>query len=461
MSPVNLVIFLLCGPVIGQIPLLNATVGGSVLIGCSLPVHQLLIRWFYWQEDQSENILFHSDTNMTMQPIADRYTNRCEAFNTEFSSGNISVILHNVSVGDDQKTFWAYVGFYDVQKKVKKWPEQWCKSKLRVSAPYQDLVLTVSKATNNATCTAHGGYPEPQVSWTGVNRSSTAQLEGAELSLLQDPTKRTFNVTSSVSVKGLQSVTCLISNPDSNESIQSTTEIDAPGCTTRGASCFHESRVPTRKRSAGKAEEMPKHVKELYRARVTAFPQEMMRGNISVKLGKVTLEDDQRFFQAFATLVDRDGRSIRSDPYEPICQMTLHVAVSYQDVSLAVSEETMTAVCTAQRGFPKPLIEWRLQNPSDNSQHFLNPKDVNTSAVQDPQNHLYSLRSTIDIPAGRYRSVTCLIHNPTINVTLLATHLLNKGEAERSLPGWATALIAAAAVACFHLSSSHSYAAVA
>lgn len=99
------------------------------------------------------------------------------------------------------------------------------------SAPYQDLILTVNKTANSATCTAHGGYPEPQVSWSGLNKSSATQLDlqGAEMSLQQDATEKTFSVITSVSVKELQSVTCLIYNPHSNESLKKTTEIEAPG----------------------------------------------------------------------------------------------------------------------------------------------------------------------------------------------------------------------------------------
>ncbi|XP_051260196.1 ICOS ligand isoform X2 [Dicentrarchus labrax] len=223
-----LLILLLSASTIGQISgqFLSATVGGSVLIPCSLPVPPRRIKWFYWQEDQSNNILFHWHTNGQTQPIADEYKNRCQVFSTEFSSGNISIRLDNVAVGHDNKTFWANVRLMD-EKESKKH----CKSTLQVSAPYQHLVLTVNNTANRATCTAHGGYPEPKVSWTGLNKSSTAQLDlqDAETSLQQDPTEKTFSVTSSVSVKEFQSVTCIIFNPRTNQTIKETAEINDSG----------------------------------------------------------------------------------------------------------------------------------------------------------------------------------------------------------------------------------------
>ncbi|XP_051260209.1 uncharacterized protein LOC127365787 isoform X9 [Dicentrarchus labrax] len=210
-------------------PIISATVGGSVLIPCSLPVPPLILRWFFWQ-DQFGNILFHWDLSGQTMPIADKYKKRCQVFPTEFSSGNISIRLDNVTVGDDNKTFWAYVRLMD-EKNVPKPSEQRCKFTVQVSAPHQHLVLTVNNTANRATCTAHGGYPEPKVSWTGRKKSSTAQLDlqDAETSLQQDPTEKTFSVTSSVSVKEFQSVTCIIFNPRTNQRIKGTAEISDSG----------------------------------------------------------------------------------------------------------------------------------------------------------------------------------------------------------------------------------------
>ncbi|XP_034742087.1 CD276 antigen homolog [Etheostoma cragini] len=188
--------------------------------------------------------------------------------------------------------------------------------------------------------------------------------------------------------------------------------------------------------SFNKGKEMHEHVHELYRDRIAAFSQDLTEGNISVKLENPTVEDDQRVFQAFGAVFDSRF------PFElrQICQMTLHVAVPYKNISLTVNEETMTAVCATQRGFPKPLVKWTLH-----SQHLLDPQDVNTTVMQDPQEHLYSLTSTIVIPGGPDPSVTCFVHNPTLNVTLIATRILNNGEAETSCPSLAGALMVAAA----------------
>ncbi len=75
--------------------------------------------------------------------------------------------------------------------------------------------------------------------------------------------------------------------------------------------------------SFNKGKEMPEHVKHLYRERITAFQQDMIRGNISVKVKNTTLEDNLRVFRAFA---DNRGPGTDSHVIGQTCQMTLHVS---------------------------------------------------------------------------------------------------------------------------------------
>lgn len=109
--------------------LLNATVGQSVLIPCSLTVNSKSVKWIYWQEDGTLKVLYdwNSETGKT-DGVDPEYKNRCQVSNTDFSSGNISITLNNVSVHDDKKSFWANVGFTDGERL-----QHHCKSTLQVS----------------------------------------------------------------------------------------------------------------------------------------------------------------------------------------------------------------------------------------------------------------------------------------------------------------------------------------
>ncbi|CAK6968407.1 CD276 antigen-like [Scomber scombrus] len=224
MSTSSLVMLLLSSLVMGQTSApLNATVGQSVLIPCSLPVNSKSLKWIYWQEDGTAKVLYNwHSANGISDSVNNEYKNRCQVSNTDFSSGNISISLNNVSVSDDKKTFWASVSFTEGQPL-----KHQCKSTLQVSALYKDLKMTINTTVNTATCTTRGGYPEPEVTWTGQNQSCTVQLVG-NTSLQQDPAKRTFFVTSTVSIKDLKHVTCSVYNPRCDQRINATAPIDGP-----------------------------------------------------------------------------------------------------------------------------------------------------------------------------------------------------------------------------------------
>lgn len=195
--------------------------------------------------------------------------------------------------------------------------------------------------------------------------------------------------------------------------------------------------------SFNKGKEMSEYVTELYRDRVTAFPEDMTRGNISVTVKNLTLEDGKRTIRAFASVLNSAGKWEHS---LNICPITLNVAVPYKTVSLEVNEKDMKAVCTVQRGFPEPLVSWRLQHLFNDSKHWSDPRNEHTKAVQDAEDHLYNVSSTIGFNGGQYQNVTCIIYNPTLNVTLSKTYVFNKGKHLWGLPVWASILIAAATV---------------
>ena len=145
--------------------LLNATVGGSVLINCSLPGYPLT---FYWQEDGEKNVLFHwKDGNEIIEK--NKYEKRSQIFRTEFSSRNISIKLHNISVEDDEKTFFAIVNLYKEPNITKSSQEKQCRSRLQVSGNFRSFLtpnlsksLLLSKSCKYLSCSfchTHSSLP--------------------------------------------------------------------------------------------------------------------------------------------------------------------------------------------------------------------------------------------------------------------------------------------------------------
>lgn len=78
--------------------------------------------------------------------------------------------------------------------------------------------------------------------------------------------------------------------------------------------------------SFSEGKEIMEHVNGLWRDRITAFPQDMTTGNISVKFKDPTLEDNQRVFRVFASVLKNGAPTRYSLEHEEICQITLHVA---------------------------------------------------------------------------------------------------------------------------------------
>nr|XP_046260571.1 CD276 antigen homolog isoform X2 [Scatophagus argus] len=193
--------------------------------------------------------------------------------------------------------------------------------------------------------------------------------------------------------------------------------------------------------SFNEGKEMPEHVDQLYGDRVTAFRQDMTTGNMSVLLKNPTLRDDQRVFKVFAAVFHTGTPRRYIHDHEQICEITLHVGVPYRNVSVALNEEREAAVCTAQGGFPEPLVTWKLQHLASDFQRSVDVKDVHTTAVQNHQDHLYSCRSTMNVTKGQDQAVTCFVHNPTLNETSAVRYTLNNGAAERSFPFWAGGLM--------------------
>ncbi|XP_039883351.1 CD276 antigen homolog isoform X1 [Simochromis diagramma] len=184
--------------------------------------------------------------------------------------------------------------------------------------------------------------------------------------------------------------------------------------------------------SYNEGRKMAEHVNDYYKHRVTAFPQDIIRGNISIIIKNLTLEDNERTFWAFAAVLDGSVMKKYHLEHTQICQVTLQIGVPYQNPRLDVNMKTMTAVCTTQGGFPAPEIQWVLLYTS--SHQSVESRNIQTTTMQNYHDRLYSSRSTLLIPAGPHEAVSCLIHNPTLNTTMRATDTFSKGAGVTSSP---------------------------
>lgn len=92
----------------------NSTIMDSALLGCSVPVKTDLKNLrFYWQ-DERKAVLYSFNKGKTMfKHVKDPYLNRTAAFTQEMTKGNISVLVKNLTLGDNGRIFEAYAAVFN------------------------------------------------------------------------------------------------------------------------------------------------------------------------------------------------------------------------------------------------------------------------------------------------------------------------------------------------------------
>lgn len=97
----------------------NSTIMDSALLGCSVPVKTNLKNLrFYWQ-DERKAVLYSFNKGKTMfTHVKDPYLNRTTAFTQEMTKGNISVLVKNLTLGDNGRIFEAYAAVFNGSETV-------------------------------------------------------------------------------------------------------------------------------------------------------------------------------------------------------------------------------------------------------------------------------------------------------------------------------------------------------
>ncbi|GLD51548.1 CD276 antigen homolog [Lates japonicus] len=85
-------------------------------------------------------------------------------------------------------------------------------------------------------------------------------------------------------------------------------------------------------------------------ARTKIFPDLLSSGNFSLIIEPLMLKDDQTSLE----VVFMQGNKEREKP----CQLTLYVAVPFQEPETEINQANMTATCRTKGGYPKPEIKW-------------------------------------------------------------------------------------------------------
>ncbi|XP_062311066.1 butyrophilin subfamily 1 member A1-like [Osmerus eperlanus] len=139
-----------------------------------------------------------------------------------------------------------------------------------------------------------------------------------------------------------------------------------------------------------------------YKYRTMLFEDELVRGNVSLKLFRVKLEDEGNY----TCLVVKDGQVKKT-----VIQLSV-VVISKPEVTIMGHSGTVVALqCVSGGWYPEPELEWR------DSEGRLLPADV-THRHPDPGPHQrYTVTRNVTVQQTDTNRFTCRVHLQGLNQT--------------------------------------------
>ncbi|XP_034042634.1 programmed cell death 1 ligand 1-like [Thalassophryne amazonica] len=161
----------------------------------------------YWQ-GQSSVLVFYNNGVITKDK--DKFKERVEIFPEQLKHGNFSLRINPLKL-DDDNTSLEVIFKANLQPKI-----GMCQVTVYVAARFEEPNIQINESEKMATCSTKGGYPKPQITWTTTDSKHSFSLPEQGISSV--PAENgTLDISSTVSINGIQSVTCDVFNPTSKE----------------------------------------------------------------------------------------------------------------------------------------------------------------------------------------------------------------------------------------------------
>ncbi|KAG2456449.1 CD276 protein, partial [Polypterus senegalus] len=404
---------------------LTANIGETVLIPCSLNIKEPLkaedisVEW-----TAGDGLVVYSFVKGMVKDQDPKFRDRAELFKSELSRGNFSLSLSNVSEADDGERFQCIYYNNRAQDNNRKDLSKHC---LQVAGSYSDpIVIRLSSASSdsevNFTCKSAGGYPEPKVYWS-VNKELFQESSQVNTSMSRD-SKGRYNVTSvlTLNVTGDVSVTCIIENERLREK-RISNEFQSDDCLTANIGDTVQIPCSLNTKEFLKAEDISvewttgdgriihSFVKgkdnltnqvPQFKGRAQLFKPELSRGNLSLRLSNVSVDDEGEFECKY----HKAGETSSSG----VCYPCLLVAGRYSDPIVTISssasnDSEVNFTCKSAGGYPEPKVYW-----SVNKMPFQDISRVNTRTSNDSKGR-YNVTSILTLNVTGDVSVTCIIEN--------------------------------------------------
>ncbi|XP_058650809.1 CD276 antigen-like [Onychostoma macrolepis] len=152
-----------------------------------------------------------------------------------------------------------------------------------------------------------------------------------------------------------------------------------------------------------------------YVNRTSLFIQEMARGNASLKLDEVSLQDAGMYTCSISTNTGSQKKSFG-----------VNIAAFYSEPRLQFSLLTdgVNLLVTSDGGYPSPTLQWLMENSDITNQ-------TQTRLTQDTQTGLYVVSSWISLTEVSNSSLTFILHNKHLGQDIRRDIQLYSDKSER------------------------------
>ncbi|XP_072235173.1 CD276 antigen-like [Leuresthes tenuis] len=366
-----------------------------VLRSCVLPCSfqggsEVIIQWI----QMTSGLIVHSHENYQNQ-VSQHFRGRTSLFQDQISRGNASLQLTGVKIQDQGRYKCLIRAISGISDSI---------INLKVDAPVSEV--NIDQIGNRITCSSNWIYPEPELTWS---TSPPSNMSLQNTTTVQQTEQQLYNISSSLILSDSDTdliYSCTVSN-HRNKRTATVNKLDTElscvvmeicilPCSFQGGddTVIHWIQLTaghSRVHSFYQNRDQLGLQDQCFRGRTSLFQDQISRGNASLQLTGVKIQDQGRYECFISTIRGNKDTFIN-----------LKVDAPVRKVSIDQVGNRIT--CSSNWIYPEPELTWSTSPPS-------NMNLQNTTTVQQTEQQLYNISSSLILSD----SDTDLIYSCTVS----------------------------------------------